>query len=73
MQDVFLRHELAPCPPFSIINPNYVEYINDGKVLRLVRKNQGCTLDVLDKRVTDFTRLHNLILKYIRKELVLTI
>jgi septin family protein len=73
MQDFFLSHELAPCPPFSIINPNCVEYINGGKVLRLVRENLGCTLDVLDKKVTDFTRLHNLVLKYIRKELVLTI
>lgn len=73
MQDYLLSHELAPCPPFSIINPNCTEFLNDGKNLRLVRKNQGCTLDVLDKKVTDFTRLHNLVLKYIRKELVLTI
>lgn len=48
--EFLLNHELAPCPPFSIVNPNYIEYVNENKNLRLVRKNLNGSIDVLDKK-----------------------
>ena len=71
-QECLTEHALAPCPPFAVINPSQIEKSPDNKV-RLGRDNLQGFVDSLDPRFSDFTRLHKLVLKIIREDLVNTL
>ena len=62
-------HEMGSCPPFAIINPSCIKTQADGKD-RLGRFYPWGFVDCLDPDNSDFTRLHKLVLKYIRVELI---
>jgi len=61
-----------PCPPFAIINPTHTKISDNGVDKRLVRVQKSGEADCLDKETSDFTRLHTLLLKYLKKELINT-
>lgn len=72
--ECLIDHALAPCPPFAIINPSQIKSLKNGasEYKRLGRNYEWGFVDSLDPNNSDFTRLHKLVLKYIRKELIKT-
>jgi septin family protein len=61
-----------PCPPFAIINPTHIKISDNGIDKRLVRVQKSGEADCLDREISDFTRMHTLILKYLKKDLTST-
>ena len=58
---------MAPCPPFAVFNPSHIK---QDVHRRLGRKYNWGFADCLDPEQSDFSRLHKLLLKYMRNELV---
>ena len=64
-------HNLAPCPPFSIINPSQIKCDENGQ--KILGRNYGWGFaDSLNPENSDFNRLHKLVLRYLRSELIWT-
>jgi septin family protein len=59
-------HDLQPCPPFAIINPSHSLNQKVGR-----QYNWGF-VDSLDPQNSDFRRLHKLVLRYMKSDLVST-
>ena len=72
MKDCLTDHKLAPCPPFAIINPSQIKISSKEGGKRFGRHYNWGFVDSFDPDNSDFTRLHKLVLKYIRKELIET-
>ena len=76
-RECLTEHCLAPCPPFAVINPSQIRISKQkdgeaGMTKRLGRNYGWAFVDSLDPKNSDFTRLHKLILKYVRTELIST-
>jgi septin family protein len=63
-------HTLSPCPPFAISNPSHLMKKKGGDTNILGREYHYGFAESLNPKITDFKRLHKLVLKYIRSELV---
>ena len=72
MKDCLTEHKLAPCPPFAIINPSHRKRSLKQDQLMLGRNYDWGFANSFDPNNSDFTRLHKLVLKYIRKDLIET-
>lgn len=68
--DCLADHELAPCPPFSVMNPSHIK--TSPKSRRLGRNYPWGFADCLDPHNSDFARLHKLLLVHLRGELTAT-
>ena len=66
-------HLLAPCPPFSVMNPSNIRISPTSKHKRLGREYQWGFADCLDPSNSDFSRLHKLLLIHLRSDLTRTI
>lgn len=65
-------HDLQPCPPFAIINPSHI-YVGKDGIPTLYREYSWAKVNSLDKDFSDFSRLHKLVIKYIRNDLIDTV
>jgi len=71
VKECLTEHFLAPCPPFSIINPSQIKVNRDGK--KLLGRNYGWGFaDCFNPDNSDFSRLHKLVLRHVRSELIAT-
>ena len=61
--------ELSPCPPFVIMNPSHIVRGKDNKN-SLGRHYQWGFADCLNDEITDFNRLHKLILNPCKGDLI---
>ena len=74
MRECVTEHSLAPCPPFSIINPSQVKVkTKSDQIYGLGRKYEWGWVDSNDPNNSDFSRLHKLLLRYLRSELISTV
>lgn len=72
IKECLTEHFLSPCPPFSIINPSQIKLKENGE--KLLGRNYGWGFaDCFNPDNSDFNRLHKLILRYLRSELIWTL
>jgi len=72
--DCMTDHELAPCPPFVIINPTQKKLTKIKKEANKYKQKFGRSypwgfVDSMDDKNSDFSRLSKMVLRHLRGEL----